>query len=138
MTLDNMNLDPKLRYKKYLELLRMDNRMWSLKHHAMYLLCNNAIALLAISFIFRRKFMPDLVQFHSMRLNRGILKSYKPRFFYVCLFYASTFFCLYYYSRFYLYDEAYENYYGPQAISNKDFLDLYDSIMLRKRMKEGI
>jgi hypothetical protein len=136
MILEKLKLDPELRYKKYLEMVKQDNRMWSLKQHGMYLLCNNLTALIFISFIFKRKYKPELIRFYYINNKMKILKSFKPLFYLAVGVNLIALFYLYYYSRVYLYDDAYENYYGPKAISTKDFLDLYDSIMLKKKLKE--
>ncbi len=103
MTMDSMLLNKELRYKKYKELLKLDNRMWSLKYHGLYLLSNNFIILLLISYYFRIKYMKDLkprYPYKHISFNKNMFKS---RLLLVSGIYIIPIICLYYYSRIYLY-----------------------------------
>jgi len=138
VVINDMQLNPNLRYKKYKELVKIENRMWDLNYHAMYLLCNNLMSFLVISYMFRSLYKKNSSQLMIFKSFSKGIEFYNLKYFAFSASYLASFLFLYYFSRYYIYNDAYKKYYAPNVISNKDFLDLYDSIIIKKRMKEGI
>lgn len=130
-------ISPNERYKKYLKLLDTDPRVWKRSFHILHLFADYLIIGISLRFLFRslrlrnRKYeyytsyLPSLGQItfrsYTFFLTNGIF-----------LFY------LYNFSRYFLYEAAYDTCYNFKLISNKDFLDLCDSMQIKSQLKRNL
>lgn len=133
--LDSLLVTPEIRYEKYKKLVSIDNRMWPLKYHALYLLSNHMMMFLCLSWVFRSLKMKNRI----LEANVYSLPAFsmmKPKFYIYFAIYPIAFIACYYYSRIYLFDKAYQNFYNIDLVSNQNFLDLFDTLMIQKRLRD--
>ena len=61
--------------------------------------------------------------------------------FYSYIFFITNFtalFYLYFFTRYYLYEAAYDECYGYKLLSNKDFLDMCDTVQIKNRLRNNM
>lgn len=128
-------ITPSERYKKYLNLLENDPRIWKRSYHVTHLFCDFLMVGIGLKFVFRAirlknrrfenysNFLPKLNQ----------ISSYSWVFLFTNMF---TLFYIYLFSRYYLYEVAYDVQYNYKLISNKDFLDMCDTIELKNHLRK--
>ena len=132
----NIELPENIRYKYYLQMIKDDARVWPIENHILYLLSNNIMALVFIKLYFYNvyyKISRNSLNFYNFaasknRLNLRILTSN--------LLGLACIGSLIYYTRFYLYDNVYKEYYSKDKVSDSDFQELYEKILLNRKIKE--
>jgi hypothetical protein len=122
--------------------LDLDPRVWKNSYYISHLICDYLIIGISLRFLFRSiKLKNRRFENYSNHKENGVL-SLVPKldkinpYSYIFFFINSTvLFYLYFFSRHYIYEVAYENFYSYRLITNKDFLDMCDSLKIKNRLK---
>ncbi len=124
--------------------MNLNTRVWKNSYHIAHLISDYLIIGISLRFLFRSiKLKNRKFENYSNNKVNGIsglipklnkIYPYSYFFFFINL---SALFYLYFFSRYYIYEISYDTYYSYKLISNKDFLDVCDSIIIKNRLKRN-
>jgi hypothetical protein len=125
----NINLSDIKRYEMFLEMCRLDNKMWNKEHHWFYIQSN-----LCISYCL----MYILYKYNSKRNEHFNFLQQKTTLKVMVLFGFISSIGLYYLNKKIFNQYIYHFYYSKDVLPDQEFLDIFDEVNISKRINERI